>query len=238
MIKKTERRMTMRKLIFTLLTALFLLLPAAARADYTEWKDSAYPFRSVKTIYIDEMDTEGLEGLSISEEWKLKDTFYKKISKINDLTILAEEPRPEGNLISRDNTEDAVIGGKDTAIPQEAVAKGADIYIQPRITTWQVDSYLVPAHTEWRNTEVRDAWCDKDGRWHEYYRTVTYPEFVPDYWVPYAQVTVTFEWYDIKTGNLIATSEDKRVRNAENHPEDLYGRIVDRFVKNVKKAVG
>ena len=212
----------MRKLIFTLLTALFLflLLPAAARADYTEWKDSAYPFRSVKTIYIDEMDTEGLEGLSISEEWKLKDTFYKKISKIKDLTILAEEPRPEGNLISRDKTEDAVIGGKDTAIPQEAVAKGADIYIQPRITTWQVDSYLVPAHTEWRNTEVRDAWRDKDGRWHEYYRTVT------------------FEWYDTKTGNLIATSEDKRVRNAENHPEDLYGRIVDRFVKNVKKAVG
>lgn len=228
----------MRKLIFTLLTALFLLIPAAARADYTEWKDSAYPFRSVKTIYIDEMDTEGLEGLSISEEWKLKDTFYKKISKINDLTILAEEPKPEGNLISRDKTEDVVIGGKDTAIPQEAVAKGADIYIQPRITTWQVDSYLVPGHTEWRNTEVRDAWRDKDGRWHEYYRTVTYPEFVPDYWVPYAQVTVTFEWYDIKTGNLIATSEDKRVRNAENHPEDLYGRIVDRFVKNVKKAVG
>ena len=36
----------------------------------------------------------------------------------------------------------------------------------------------------------------------------------------------------------IATSEDKRVRNAENHPEDLYGRIVDRFVKNVKKLVG
>lgn len=228
----------MRKLIFALLTVLFLLLPAAARADYTEWKDSAYPFRSVKTIYIDEMDTEGLEGLSISEEWKLKDTFYKKISKINDLTILAEKPRPEGNLISRDKTEDAVIGGKDTAIPQEAVAKGADIYIQPRITTWQVDSYLVPAHTEWRNTEVRDAWRDKDGRWHEYYRTVTYPEFVPDYWVPYAQVTVTFEWYDTKSGNLIATSEDKRVRNAENHPEDLYGRIVDRFVKNVKKLVG
>lgn len=229
----------MRKLIFTILTALLLLLSgAAARADYTEWKDSAYPFRSVKTIYIDEMDTEGLEGLSISEEWELKDTFYKKISKIKDVTILAEEPRPEGNLISKDKTADAVIGGKDTAIPKEAVAKGADIYIQPRITTWQVDSYLVPAHTEWRNIEVRDAWRDKDGRWHEYYRTVTYPEFVPDYWVPYAQVTVTFEWYDIKTGNLIATSEDKRVRNAENHPEDLYGRIVDRFVKNVKKAVG
>ena len=36
----------------------------------------------------------------------------------------------------------------------------------------------------------------------------------------------------------LEVSKTKRVRNAENHPEDLYGRIVDRFVKNVKKAVG
>ena len=225
----------MRKLIFTILTALLLLLSgAAARAEYTEWKDSTYPFQSVKTIYVDEIDTEALEGLSPAEEWKLKDTFYKKISKIKDVSILTKEPRPDGDL----NTKDAVIGGKDTAIPEEAVEKGADIYIQPRITTWQVDSYLVPAHTEWRNTEVRDAWRDKDGRWHEYYRTVTYPEFVPDYWVPYAQVTVTFEWYDTKSGNLIASSEDSRTRGAESNPENLYGRIVDRFIKNMKKTLG
>ena len=110
--------------------------------------------------------------------------------------------------------------------------------ILPLITTWQTDSYLVPAHTEWRNREIRDAWRDKDGRWHEYYRTITYPEYVPDYWVPYAEVTVTFEWYDTKTGSLIASSEDKRLRASETHPEDLYERIVDRFIKNMKKTLG
>ena len=37
----------MRKRLTALLTALFLLLSgAAAWADYTEWKDSSYPFSS------------------------------------------------------------------------------------------------------------------------------------------------------------------------------------------------
>lgn len=231
--------MTMRKKLTAFLTALFLLLSgAAAWADYTEWKDSSYPFSAAKTIYLDQVDTAQVENLSPVEEWKLKDTFYRKISKIKDITILIKEPKPEGHLASGTGTEDALIGGSDTAIPQEAIEKGAHIYILPRITTWQTDSYLVPAHTEWRNREIRDAWRDKDGRWHEYYRTITYPEYVPDYWVPYAEVTVTFEWYDTKTGSLIASSEDKRLRGSETHPEDLYGRIVDRFIKNMKKTLG
>ena len=231
--------MTMRKQLTAFLTALVLLLSGvAAWADYTEWKDSSYPFSAAKTIYLDQVDTAQVENLSPVEEWKLKDTFYRKISKIKDITILIKEPKPEGHLASDIGTEDALIGGSDTAIPQEAIEKGADIYILPRITVWQTDSYLVPAHTEWRNREIRDAWRDKDGRWHEYYRTITYPEYVPDYWVPYAEVTVTFEWYDTKTGSLIASSEDKRLRASETHPEDLYGRIVDRFIKNMKKTLG
>lgn len=61
---------------------------------------------------------------------------------------------------------------------------------------------------------------------------------MPNHWVPYAEVTVTFEWYDTKTGNLIASSEDSRTRGAESNPENLYGRIVDRFIKNMKKTLG
>lgn len=72
----------MRKRLTALLTALFLLLSgAAAWADYTEWKDSSYPFSAAKTIYLDQMDTTGVENLSTAEEWKLRDTFYRKISK-------------------------------------------------------------------------------------------------------------------------------------------------------------
>ena len=62
----------MRKQLTALLTALFLLLSgAAAWADYTEWKDSSYPFSAVKTIYLDQVDTAQVENLSPVEEWKL-----------------------------------------------------------------------------------------------------------------------------------------------------------------------
>lgn len=121
-------------------------------------------------------------------------------------------------------------------MPKEA--EGADIYIYPKLTLWQVDSYLVPAHTEWRDVEVRDAWRDRDGHWHEFYRTETFPEYVPSYYVPCASVAVTFEWYDVKTGKLVATSEDSRVRGSESNPTAVYDRIVDRFCKNAKKTFG
>lgn len=101
----------MRKQLTALLTALFLLLSgAAAWADYTEWKDSSYPFSAAKTIYLDQVDTAQVENLSPVEEWKLKDTFYRKISKIKDITILIKEPKPEGHLASGTGTEDALIG--------------------------------------------------------------------------------------------------------------------------------
>ncbi|WP_299144250.1 hypothetical protein [uncultured Dialister sp.] len=227
------------KKIIAILTAFFLLLAAApSQADYTEWKDSTYDFSKHSSIYMGEMDTSAIDDISPAGEWKLKEILYRKLSKVKSPALIISNPKPRGSLESTEKTEDAIIQNRDTAIPQKAIASGAAIYIQPRLTAWQVDSYLVPAHTEWRETEVRDAWRDKDGNWHEYYRTVTYPEYVPNHWVPYAEVTVTFEWYDTKTGNLIASSEDSRTRGAESSPENLYGRIIDRFIKNMKKTVG
>ena len=54
----------------------------------------------------------------------------------------------------------------------------------------------------------------------------------------HAVVTMTFEWYDVESGALIASSEDDRTRNAENDPKGMYQRIVDRFAKDLKEKVG
>ena len=50
-------------------------------------------------------------------------------------------------------------------------------------------------------------------------------------------VTMTFEWYDVESGELIASSEDDRTRDAENDPKGMYQRIVDRFAKDLKEKV-
>ncbi|WP_296098114.1 hypothetical protein [Dialister sp.] len=229
----------MKKSIIAFMAAIFLFfsLPMAY-ADYTSWEDSTYDFKSVKAVYIDAIDTSESGITSAARDMKLKEDFYRRVSKIKGPKVQAAQPEAEtpGTL----ETEAVSTEVKDKApsiVPKEAADGGADIYIYPKLTLWQVDSYLVPAHTEWRDVEVRDAWRDRDGHWHEFYRTETYPEYVPSYYVPCASVAVTFEWYDVKTGKLVATSEDSRVRGSESNPTALYDRIVDRFCKNAKKTL-
>lgn len=230
--------MTVRYRLLVLLMAFFLFLSgSSASADYTEWKDSTYDFTKVKTLYIGEMDTSAFPEMGSAMKWKLKEEFYKKTSGVKGLSLLMEQPGPRGRAALPAQEEDSIIEGSETAVPEEAVSGKADIYILPRLEQYSVNSYLLPAHTEWRSREVREGWRDRDGRWHEFYRTVTYPEYVPDLWVPCARVDVTFEWYDVKTGNLVASSEDSRVRNGENNPLSLYRRAIDRFTKNMKKTV-
>ena len=128
--------MTMRKQLTAFLTALFLLLSgAAAWADYTEWKDSSYPFSAAKTIYLDQMDTTGVENLSTAEEWKLKDTFYRKISKIKVLNDLIAYMGKYGNRIIERQDKRVVITQKPKASAyqsQEKLLSGDGPIIQYR----------------------------------------------------------------------------------------------------------
>lgn len=227
----------MKKTIIVFIAAIFLFfsLPTVL-ADYTSWEDSAYDFKTVKTIYIDAMDTSESGITSEARDMKLKEDFYKRVSKIKGPRVLAAQPAPESiKSLAAEAVSTEVKDQPSSIVPKEAT--GADIYIYPKLTLWQVDSYLVPAHTEWRDVEVRDAWRDRDGHWHEFYRTETFPEYVSSYYVPCASVAVTFEWYDVKTGKLVATSEDSRVRGSESNPTAVYDRIVDRFCKNAKKTL-
>ena len=232
----------MRRCMITLIAAwLLLLFPSWTEASYTSWEDESYPFSDAKVIYIDELDTSEASMVSPSMERKLKGDFYRRALKVKNVEVKAAKPEPlKAALPSKGEGNSAEVIGKEaehTIVPEEAVSEKADIYILSRLRTWNVDSYLVPGHTEWRDTEVRDAWRDKDGNWHTYYRTVTYPEWIPPHYIPYAEVAVTFEWYDVKTGDLIASSEDERLRSGEDNPMGVYQRIMDRFFKNMKNRM-
>ena len=224
-----------------MLALLFSLLAMPAEAEYTAWADSTYNFKKAKVVYIAEMDTSDVSIESAAKEWKLKEELVKRAGTVKGLKVIAESPKTKvaqvPGSIQKASEEIEEMEPVDVSIPQEAIDAGADLYIRPTLTTYQVDSYLEPAHTEWHSKEVREAWKDKDGNWHEYYRTVNYPVFIPDTYIPYADVTVTFEWYDTKTGALVASSEDERTRNAENNPQGVYQRIIDRFLKNMKKEI-
>ena len=247
--------------IRTVLLAGFLTVAGAtgALAEYTSWQDTEYDFSQVKTVYLSEMDLSG-DGLeSGTKAQKMLQEYRKKAGKVKSPKVVMEpaaqvrallpgEGKPKASLPALGTGEKA--GEQETekpvqpaesgerkavTIPQQALDAGAQLYILALLDKCQVDSYLVPAHTEWKTREIDDSYRDDKGNWHTFYRTITYPEYIPDYYVPYASVTVRFLWFDTKTGKLVASSEDARVRNSENDPLGVYNRIIDRFFKNLKE---
>ena len=227
-----------------------------ALADYTSWQDPQYDFSNVKTVYMAQMDMSGYGLQNLAKKQKMVDHFNTRAAKtkLKKAKLVVEpvsQPRallpgekpavPEKEAeparqqamekqLEPSKTNDAT----QVTIPQAALDAKADVYILPRMDSCAVSSYLVPAHTEWRTDEIPESWRDDDGHWHTFYRTVTYPEYYPDSYVPYTAVSVQFQWFDTKTGKLVASSQDARARGSENNPMDIYDRILDRFFKNMK----
>lgn len=227
-----------------------------ALADYTSWQDPQYDFSNVKTVYMAQMDMSGYGLQNLAKKQKMVDHFNTRTAKtkLKKAKLVVEpvsQPRallpgekpavPEKEAeparqqalekqLEPSKTNDAT----QVTIPQAALDAKADVYILPRMDSCAVSSYLVPAHTEWRTDEIPESWRDDDGHWHTFYRTVTYPEYYPDSYVPYTAVSVQFQWFDTKTGKLVASSQDARARGSENNPMDIYDRILDRFFKNMK----
>lgn len=79
---RREKGDLMKKTIIAFIAAIFLFfsLPTVL-ADYTSWEDSTYDFKGVKTIYIDAMDTSESGMTSEARDMKLKEDFYKRVSK-------------------------------------------------------------------------------------------------------------------------------------------------------------
>lgn len=247
--------------IRTVLLAGFLTLAGSSGvlAEYTSWQDTDYDFSQVKTVYLSEMDLTGYGLESGTKAQKMLQEYRKKAGKVKSpkvvmapaIQVRALLPGEEVKIDSRPATDKRGEAGdqkentqlavreerKAVTIPQEALEAGAQLYILATLDNCQVDSYLVPAHTEWKTREIDDSYRDDQGNWHTFYRTITYPEYIPDYYVPYASVTVRFLWFDTKTGKLVASSEDARVRNSESDPLGVYNRIIDRFFKNLKETV-
>ncbi|WP_071142804.1 hypothetical protein [Acidaminococcus timonensis] len=253
--------MDLMKRCRVLLLAGYLALTGAvpALADYTSWQDPQYDFSKVRTVYMAQMDMSGYGLQNLAKKQKMVDHFNTRAAKtkLKKAKLVVEpvsQPRAllpgEKPAVPEKGTETArqqalekqlepskINDATQVTIPQAALDAKADLYILPRMDYCAVSSYLVPAHTEWRTDEIPESWRDDDGHWHTFYRTVTYPEYYPDSYVPYTAVSVQFQWFDTKTGKLVASSQDARARGSENNPMDIYDRILDRFFKNMKTTL-
>ena len=238
----------MKRIFLCLLSALFLLCSGQmALGEFISWQDKAYDFSRVKTVYVAALDAHEAKLDDALKEKLLSEEFRKKLSAVSKFSYIMEEDAGDEEIVSPDSAkeeteksdENAAMAGKAKTekpkVSKAAVASGADVLLRPILRTYKVTQELQPAHTEWRTHQVDRSWKDKDGNWHKEYQTVSYPVHVPDTYVDHAYISCAFEWYDIGTGKLIAGSEDSRDRRYEDNPIDMYRRIVERFVKNLKK---
>ncbi len=123
----------------------------------------------------------------------------------------------------------------EAVLPQEAMQ--ADLYVTAQVTTYRIGSGMIPAHTEWNSYTVQDVFYGRDGRPRWFSRRISYPVYVPDTYVPVACVSVRFAVYDTRTGKAVSLSEDTRTRSSSRDLTGVYGRIIDRFFKNLKKEI-
>ena len=245
----------MKTFILSLLSALFLLVSGqVALGEFISWQDKAYDFSRVKTVYVAALDTHEAKLDNALKEKLLSEEFRTKLSAVSKFSYIMEEDAAgeaeevaDETAVSPDSAKEetekidenttAIVKAKTEKpkISKAAAASGADVLLRPILRTYKVTREIVPAHTEWRTHQIDRSWKDKNGNWHKEYQTVSYPVHVPDTYVDHAYISCAFEWYDIQTGKLIAGSEDSRDRRYEDNPIDMYRRIVDRFVKNLKK---
>lgn len=227
-----------------------------ALADYTSWRDPQYDFSKVRTVYMAQMDMSGYRMQNTAKKQKMVDHFRTRAGKTklrNAKLVLEPVSQPRALLPGEKPAEPAAAAKTDqqqalekqlettdstqVTIPQAALDAKADVYILPRLDDCAVSSYLVPAHTEWVTDEIPESWRDDHGHWHTFYHEITYPQYYPDYYVPCTSVSLQFQWFDTKTGKLVASSQDARDRGSENNPMDIYDRILDRFFKNMKSTL-
>ncbi len=225
----------------------FSSLPAGAR--YAAWQDPEYDFTSVKTVYLEHFDFSMVKLRSFDGSQAMETYWRKKGEAFSKVTILQPPMEVPRALLPGQGVENAGEQNKETTTLPKTAAKRdpllqipaqaaqAELYLTARLDTLGRDSVLVPAHTEWRTTEVEDGYFDAKGHYHSLYHTITYPEYVPSYYVPYITVGAVFNAYDTKTGKLVLSSEDIRTRGDETHSIDIYKRIVDRFFKNFKTTL-
>ncbi len=238
----------MKNFFLCLVSALILLAAGqTASAEFVSWQEKTYDFSRVKTIYVAALDTREAKLDDVLKEKILSEEFRTKLAAVSRFSYIMEDEAADETAVSENDAKEETAAGesdviapvktetKVTKFSKAAAASGADVLLCPILRTYKVTQELVPAHTEWQTRQIDRSWKDRDGRWHKEYQTISYPVHVPDAYIDHAYISCAFEWYDLRTGKLIAGSEDTRDRRYEDNPLEMYRRIVDRFVKNLKK---
>jgi hypothetical protein len=197
-----------------------VILPQTVSAEKRDWKDNYYNFRGIRRVLLLDLTSDvSLRGNGNIFVNKLYTTYYDNARRLK-CEVIRDDQRGRGHSF-------------DPRIYEQM----ADAVIRCNIKDWSDEYYIIPEHTEWEQKKmyrkVRDMW----GNWIEESYYVTVPVTYPPRRVDISKVSVSFEVYDTRTGQMIFGRDDVRDREDRNAQDGMYGRICNSFFQDLSKLI-
>ena len=228
----TQSRGVWRRVFFALLLSVWMaLLPQAASAEKTDWKDKSYDFSRVQRILVYDVD---LSAANLSSEMKIRkfSSDYPEYAKKLGCEILTEEQARRRISLAIGVDLDALAKSdpdKAQSLFTENLPKVADAYIKGRVLKWENTYYIQPERTVWEQKRIDRSYRARDGRWVNDYYYVTVPVTYPPRRVDVSTLNMSFEAYDTRTGKMFFGREDDRDREDYDAQDGMYERICKSF---------
>lgn len=216
------------------LMTIVVSVPLTVHAEKDDWSDSSYAFPKIKTVLVYNLDTSEAASIKNDIVAKTLQDAYLARAKKNGSSVRTElQIAPPASPPA----SPAVVPAASPASPAASAVPAADVYIKARLMQYSQDSSFVAAHTEWRSQWIDRVIYDRDGRPYTVSQEITVPEYVPDTYIPNTTVTLRFDVYDSKTGNVVFSREETRTRYSSDDTMGVYKRIVDAFFKTLKEKM-
>ena len=209
---------SIKKILGILFLLACVILPQNVSAEKRDWKDSHYNFRGIRRVILMDLSSNAnFRSNSNVFLQRLYSTYYDNSRRLK-CEIVREDPRGR-NYDPRDYYQ------------------VADAVIKCNINDWSDDYYIVPERTTWEQKKMYRNVRDRFGNWIEESYYVTVPVTHPPYRVDVSKVSVTFEVYDTRTGQMIFGREDVRDREDRNAQDGMFGRICNSFFQDLAKLM-
>ena len=218
---------SLRKIFGAVLLLTFLILPQIVSAEKTDWKDSNYNFKRVRTVVLLKIKSEAdLRRVSNAVQMKVEGDYLNSSRKLKCQVLTEDQAR---RMLGITNASQDRL--------KSSLSDIADMWIECDIRVWKDSYYIVPARTVWeekkRTRKIRNRW----GYWEEesYYESV--PVTYPPYRVDTSDIIADFEAHDARTGRVVFTREDNRSRNDAQAQKDMFGRMCNSFFEDLGKRI-
>jgi hypothetical protein len=231
----------MRKLYLlpVFIIVLFLFAMPIVSAEKTDWSDTDYNFKTIRTALIYDIDLSQADLSNDIITRNLTDEYMKKAVK-PAYTVLSSEQLNRKISLEQSidlDTLKKTDPEKAAMLFTENLSHFVDIYIETHLLSYKIGSYIVPAHTTWENQTATDHYTDSDGRTRDITHTYTIPVYVPDATVTTAIVRLRFDVINAKTNKVIFSREEERVRDNSDDPYGVFSRMTDSFFSDLKNKM-